>query len=1504
MSNFRNQVVEELIKHIEAGTAPWQKPWEPNAIRTAPFNPVTGKSYRGINAWWLEMRGYSDPRWMTYRQAKAAGAQVMKGEKGTLVEYWKWTEKVPMLDEEGNPVLDADGNQRSREYRLDRPKVFHAVVFNAQQIEGLEPYKAPEPTFAPDQRAEEVLATCGVQILHDQADRAFYTPMQDRIHMPPKEAFKEAYEYYATALHEQGHATGHRNRLAREFGPFGTEAYAKEELRAEMASFMVSTELGLGHYPDRHASYLKSWLRVLKDDHNLLFAAARDAELIRTWIMEPEKRQELAAQLSQAPEKGKAEQKAMAMDQSITWDNWPILAARHLGLSDEAAVRAWELKGEGAAYAKLVAELPQVDWTYHEAAKETPVIEEPGPRDPAIARLQYQMMNDLESLSDLLAGQSRQHGEMVSLIWDKFCSKDLLWGPDNKPFDRYVPAGKRRIELLSRLAANPVEALRAEIPQNSPAPQKTGQEMAADPQIPAAPWPGLTAKVLGLTDEAKKFQQLAAELPKLDWSVIGGAPGGPEDLAKLQAETRKFNRLEAISVSLSGQSRQHAELASLIWDSFCPTHPDWTPETLRFEGYVPAAERKNELLANLSVAPAEALQTKIGQQASVQEPVELRAEIQNQAREANTPDWTEQDKELAAREGWRLEINPADGNLDILLADDPAGLRSNTEARLFVMNRLQAGDALAARAAELLVKNGSPHIDQHDIDIVNSLGGYPVKERQRAAAYDFAAFDKAMAYVERHAKRMDFEEFPGEFVRARLRAKYIDLCDEIASGKEAPGDLMAEVHRRYCTDTLSKEVAYWSVIEQAKELSHQRARIYLDVPFAQKDLAKAAGAEWDMERKAWFVPPGTDTEPFQQWMKAPDQAPAESQEKQQGAAPAQEPSVYLTVPFEEKDLAKAAGAKWDKDQKAWFVPAGTDLEPFKQWLQVPDQAPAEEQQMPNTPSVYLDVPFAEKEQAKGMGAKWDPKVKAWYVPDGVDPEAFAKWKPGQEGQERTPPSAPVSEWLQQKLDSELALAKSLGVVDEIERSAAEGKTAAQVVERLGDKLEKVVELAQINGEPGKPINHKLEFVRNIRGALGIPPVDQREDFSAWLAAYQARTNEQQKEPPSQQGAKRIYLNVPFTEKNQVKAAGARWSRKEKSWYVPPAHPDPEVFKRWMGAQKAPERKIDPSEEFAAALKEYGLILEGPPSMDGKWHRVAVEGDKKGQKSGSYRAFLDGRPAGQIMNYRNGDKPVKWVATGNRLDPEAFERLKAESAERKAQQQMDLQAQYRQVAKRVYGIFVNAEPAPDKHLYLQTKGVPPGDLKVDEKGNLLVPMRDVKGYLWNIQKIEPGGTKTFTKDGRMTGLMHVIKGNRKGPTIVAEGYSTAATLHAATGLTVVVAFNAGNLEPVARELKKAVPELDLVIAADDDHKLELKNKPNVGLLRAEQAAQAVGGRVIAPPLLQGEKLQGLTDYNDLARKRGQKEFKTLVAEQLGLEPQKARKVKQPSQLRQQPAEMAV
>lgn len=300
---YYEQVAEKLIKQLEEGTAPWQRPWEPGETFT-PHNPISGTKYKGSNAVWLAMQGRSDPRWMTYKQAQSVEAQVMKGEKGTLIQYWKTHEEKIKTDENGNPVLDEKGEKKKLWVAIDQPRVFSAVVFNAEQIQGLPPLEKKKTTLAWErhERAEAIMTGSGAKIYHDQNDRAFYTTMRDSIHLPPREQFKSADRYYATALHELGHWTGHESRLNRDLtGRFGSESYAKEELRAEITSLMVGDETGVGHDPGQHASYVKSWIKVLKEDPKELFRAARDAEKIKDLVMSYERQRPLEMPQESAP---------------------------------------------------------------------------------------------------------------------------------------------------------------------------------------------------------------------------------------------------------------------------------------------------------------------------------------------------------------------------------------------------------------------------------------------------------------------------------------------------------------------------------------------------------------------------------------------------------------------------------------------------------------------------------------------------------------------------------------------------------------------------------------------------------------------------------------------------------------------------------------------------------------------------------------------------------------------------------------------------------------------------------------------------------------------------------------------------------------------------------------------------------------------------------------------------------------------------------------------------
>lgn len=300
--DFYKKVAETLIEKMEQGVAPWQKSWNDGGVGRFPMNPTTGKRYRGGNILYLMAQDRDDPRWMTFRQAAQEGAQVKKGEHGTPVIYWKFDEQRTKKDENGKPVLDAEGKPVKVTAQLERPRAFVSYVFNAEQIDGLPElnFKA-DRTWEPVERAEGILEKSGAQIEHRTQPRAFYSLLQDKITLPAKEQFSDASRYYDTALHELGHWTGHESRLNRDMmHPFGSMEYAREELRAEISSMMVSGEVGLPHNTDNHAAYVQSWIQALRDDPKEIFRAAADAEKILEYVMALEQKQELAQEIQQA----------------------------------------------------------------------------------------------------------------------------------------------------------------------------------------------------------------------------------------------------------------------------------------------------------------------------------------------------------------------------------------------------------------------------------------------------------------------------------------------------------------------------------------------------------------------------------------------------------------------------------------------------------------------------------------------------------------------------------------------------------------------------------------------------------------------------------------------------------------------------------------------------------------------------------------------------------------------------------------------------------------------------------------------------------------------------------------------------------------------------------------------------------------------------------------------------------------------------------------------------
>jgi antirestriction protein ArdC len=289
--DVKSEIARTLIDAMERGDTPWQKPWKAQSLR--PVNPTSGNGYRGINRILLALSGRDDPRWMTYQQAQAKQWQVRRGEKGTqivkLVELSP-REAAQNGAEAGGQAAEQGGEEQRRAFALKR-----YTVFNAQQIEGILEWEAPSALeFDSVERAEAVMDALqeqtGLLVVHGGA-QACYMPALDEVRLPTKKSFHSVYDYYATALHEGAHSTLHAKRLDRKEAlakKWGDEAYAVEELRAEICSAILAAETGVPMsqaHIDNHAAYLKHWVRAVAADPMAIFSAAKDAEAMATYML-------------------------------------------------------------------------------------------------------------------------------------------------------------------------------------------------------------------------------------------------------------------------------------------------------------------------------------------------------------------------------------------------------------------------------------------------------------------------------------------------------------------------------------------------------------------------------------------------------------------------------------------------------------------------------------------------------------------------------------------------------------------------------------------------------------------------------------------------------------------------------------------------------------------------------------------------------------------------------------------------------------------------------------------------------------------------------------------------------------------------------------------------------------------------------------------------------------------------------------------------------------------
>lgn len=284
----RKELTQRLLAEMEQGELLWTKGWKSEGKR--PYNPVTKAVYKGGNRFRLMLASYferfSDNRWVTFSQAKEKGWTVKKGEKGMLCEKWIFEEKKTIED----PIT---GEKETVYEELDHPKVNYFVLFNAAQIEGIPELEAKTPLPIDEQLAlaDQFVKSSACPIIENKNEtEAYYSPIQDEVHLPARDSFYSANEFLATAIHEMGHSTGHPSRLNRDQKSiFGSKEYAKEELIAELSSVFVQADLGIDIGAKQfanHAAYLQNLMSVLKENPNALFQASADAAKASDYLLE------------------------------------------------------------------------------------------------------------------------------------------------------------------------------------------------------------------------------------------------------------------------------------------------------------------------------------------------------------------------------------------------------------------------------------------------------------------------------------------------------------------------------------------------------------------------------------------------------------------------------------------------------------------------------------------------------------------------------------------------------------------------------------------------------------------------------------------------------------------------------------------------------------------------------------------------------------------------------------------------------------------------------------------------------------------------------------------------------------------------------------------------------------------------------------------------------------------------------------------------------------------
>ena len=955
---FHQRVAEECIEALENGTAPWIRPWEPGEMPGPPVNAMTGKPYRGINRIRLTMQkgGDGDPRWCTYKQAQELGAQVKKGSKGTTVQYWKFRDEQVLKDEQGKPLLDENGQRRYTVTELERPRVFFSTVFHASQIDNLPPLPErgpePQPEWERHEMAERLLAASNATIFHDQLNRAFYRLSSDEIHLPPQAQFASPDKYYATALHELGHWTGHESRLNRDLKhPFGSEGYAREELRAELASYMLGSDLGIGHDPGQHHAYVASWIQTLKEDPREIIRAAQDAERIREYILGLEREQQTELGADQGISRDEEHYSATSVK---AWpDGFPVaythtsiaaMKGSHKGADaaqDAADYEAAKQHGDIEAARRLVAKRinPQhlermvTDLKERGISPEevivVPVLEKEQGKNAlprALGEYAAHYLNARLETNIVDTSQSTHTGkETINRLLDRKSFEGPVTANGKYLLvDDVLTQGGTLHELRHYLANNGAEAVGAVTLAFSrySSTMEHRNTLAIQPDT--------------IDELERRYGRNELEQVLKDHDVSGSLEALSEGEGRFLLG-KKFPDIDTLRISL------HAAVRARSGQKEAGSEPDVAGGT----GGIQGVERGAGQADAAGQAPSDDVgDTGAGTRERYQSITTLFGADALYPEEADAPAVFPLASPVNPRDLAAVfpnaHISPLPDGYQVSVGKLSFGVHSvehiTPETSLFAVSygREPKADERIAGA----VKNG-------EILIADFLGDKnTIRHESWHLLEDMGMVTQEERDILNHAalKAIDAGELPGITRQAEpveMRAWYIErqLAQREFDRATPEGKVLQKVAD--FVDSLAN-LARRTELGIVRDL--ETGKLFEREPGEQHNAEHySTGLEQDQKQASGLAPAGTETSKARSGTNDLNHERAQQPgvSGRSGETPVlAEEKTWLNVPYKEKNAAKGCGAKWDSREKRWYAPVGADLNRLADWLPDKDHKPA------------------------------------------------------------------------------------------------------------------------------------------------------------------------------------------------------------------------------------------------------------------------------------------------------------------------------------------------------------------------------------------------------------------------------------------------------------------------------------------------------------------------------------------------------------------------------------